>query len=146
MRTAPIDDTHHLIFVVLDLFFTRALASHLPAGSPLVVNCVRPGFCYLSIRRNLPLIAKMGAAIFEWLIARSTTTGASILVWATLAGTVVQASSGLHDSLKGAYVADWDISEPSDFVSYEKGRQSEQQIWVGHSFKKRTRIVVLKLS
>lgn len=40
---------------LLNLFFVRELASHLPEDFPLVTDAVNPGFCISALRRNVPL-------------------------------------------------------------------------------------------
>lgn len=95
---------------MLNVLFTRALASHLPvASSPVVVDTVNPGFCYSSIRADLPWYVRMVTSLMErFLPARTTEVGSRQLVWAAL--------EGGDEEVHGQYVSDFKAQEPSDYV------------------------------
>ncbi|KAI0310908.1 hypothetical protein OF83DRAFT_1153289 [Amylostereum chailletii] len=56
-------------------------------------------------------------------LARTTEEGARQIVWAAIGG------SGREDELKGGYVSDADLKEPSDFAISEKGKEAQWRIW-----------------
>jgi retinol dehydrogenase 12 len=118
------------IVVVLNVLFARALASHLLPGSSLIVNAANPGYCYSNLRRNSPFLARIFFDIMDFLFARPTEVGSSILVWAALAGHGDKRDDNLINRLRGAYVSDWKVMEASDFVLSEQGASCQQQIWV----------------
>jgi hypothetical protein len=66
----------------------------------------------------------------ELALGRETKTGSSILVWASLAGTSGEVSPDLRDKQRGAYVSDWKVSEPSDFVLSDEGKAVGERLWV----------------
>jgi retinol dehydrogenase 12 len=96
----------------------------------VVVNTANPGFCYSSLRSNLPFVVRLLTQLMELALARETKTGSSILVWASLAGTSGEVSPDLRDKQRGAYVSDWKVSEPSDFVLSDEGKAIGERLWV----------------
>jgi retinol dehydrogenase-12 len=65
---------------LLNVLFGRSLTAHLPSTSPLVVDTVNPGFCYLSFRRNVKFPMSLIASLMEVFLARQTEEGAKCLV------------------------------------------------------------------
>jgi len=101
---------------LLNVFFTRALASRLGASSPLVVNCVNPGYCKSELARNVNNDS-------QGLLAYTTEEGSRQLVWAAVGG------EDQRDELKGAYISSSQINEPSDVVLGEEGKVLEGRVW-----------------
>ncbi|KAH9477764.1 Short-chain dehydrogenase/reductase phmF [Psilocybe cubensis] len=107
---------------LLNLFFARALADRL-RGQPIIVNSVDPGYAYSNLRRNLKGIM----AIVDWLMEKA------------VAITSEQASrqliyAAVHDppvanDLRGAYIMQGKISEPSDYVISREGISVQNILW-----------------
>ncbi|KAI0065466.1 short-chain dehydrogenase [Artomyces pyxidatus] len=108
---------------LLNVFFVRELASRLPANSPLIVNAVNPGLCHSGLSRNARFPTSLFMFIFKALVARTTEMGSRPLVWAATA-----ARHREHD-LRGAYVSDSGVKEPSDFVLSEEGARVQKRLW-----------------
>ncbi|TFL01331.1 hypothetical protein BDV98DRAFT_567919 [Pterulicium gracile] len=106
---------------MLNILFTRALASYLPvSSSPVVVDAVNPGFCYSSIRADLPWFVRMMTSLMErFLPARTTEVGSRQLVWAALEG----GDKGVH----GQYVSDFKAQEPSDYIM--ESADLQERVW-----------------
>jgi hypothetical protein len=77
----------------------------------------------------------------DFFLARSSAVGASVLVWAALAGHEDKRDDDFVDRLRGAYVSEWSVKEPSDVVLSEKGAVSQQRIWVSCYWQSMTEIV-----
>ena len=109
---------------LLNLFFARELASHLPEDSPLVINAVNPGFCVSALRRNIPLFLYIVFWLREIFISWSTERGSRQLIFAALGN---QHKPG---EMKGAYISSSQIVEPSDYVISDEGAEAQKQLWV----------------
>jgi retinol dehydrogenase-12 len=66
----------------------------------------------------------------ELTLARQTEEGARTLVWGALAGEGEDDDPSLRDTLRGAYTSDCKVSEPSDFLFSQEGKECEPKIWV----------------
>ena len=110
---------------MLNIFFTRELASRLPVDSPLVVNCLTPGLCSTELRREFPWLLSWIYVIVDAGIAWSAERGSRQLVFAALG------YEKREDDLKGVYVSSSEITEPSDFVISNEGKAVQKQAWVG---------------
>lgn len=113
--------TYHI--PVLNVFFTRALNDKLN-GKPVIVNCVNPGYCYSSLRKNF----KGARAWIDWImekaLARTSEEGSRQLVWAALGG------QDKPDDLRGAYISLAQVAEPSDYVIGAEGQNAQKKLWV----------------
>ncbi|KAF8134745.1 short-chain dehydrogenase [Mycena galopus ATCC 62051] len=108
---------------LINLFFARALNAHLGASAPVIVNAVAPGFCVSELRRDLAGAFKYTVKVMEWLFALPTEHGSRRLVFAAV---------GLpqtEDTLRGQYINNCEVWEPSDFVIRAEGRKTEQDLW-----------------
>lgn len=108
------------------MFFARALASHLESTSSIIVNSLDPGYCTSELRRSItpwqsPTADKDDPTT---LVEHTTEEGSRQLVWAAIGG------RGREAELKGAYIADSDIQEPSDFVIGAEGKVAQARVWV----------------
>ena len=65
--------------------------------------------------------------IMERTLALPTEHGSRQLVWAALGG------AGREDELKGAYISEDDVREPSDSAIGERGKAIQDRIWVRYS-------------
>jgi NAD(P)-dependent dehydrogenase (short-subunit alcohol dehydrogenase family) len=108
-------------FTVLNVLFSRALASLVSSSSPVVVSCVNPGFCATGLLRHVP-----AEILKEYEIPSPHTPeeGARQYVWAAIG------RKGREDELRGAYLSDNNIAEASDYVLGEQGKALEDLIWV----------------
>jgi retinol dehydrogenase 12 len=121
-----LDDTVHPL--VLNVFFTRALADRLPPSSFIVPACVNPGYCYSELRRNAPLSHKIRMRIMDITIGRTAEQGARQLLWTALGP---DGKDGEHvKHLHGAYVSNAEVREPSDFVVSKEGYETQERVWV----------------
>jgi retinol dehydrogenase 12 len=77
--------------------------------------------------RNVPLPFYIFARIMGLLIGRQTSEGAKTIVWAALAG---HDNPAIRENLRGAYTADCQLAEPSDYVLSKEGQEVERRIWV----------------
>ncbi|TFY63392.1 hypothetical protein EVG20_g6340 [Dentipellis fragilis] len=107
---------------MLNVMFVRELTARLPSDTPLIVDCVNPGFCSTELARNAPRIVRAIAYLVGLAVARTPEQGSRQLVWAALGG------SEKEDELKGAYVSDHGDEEPSDFLLSEQGAKDQRRI------------------
>jgi hypothetical protein len=114
---------NHLIIlvIVLNVLFTRAFASLISGSSPVIINCLDPGYCESDLRRHLP--ADLRTRV-EGLEMHTTEEGSRQLIWAAIGG------QGREDELRGAYISQSDIVEPNDCVLGEQGKVIQDRIWV----------------
>lgn len=109
---------------LLNVFFTRSLASHLPltSSAPVIINTVNPGLCNSSLMSSpdTPWYVVAATSAMTYLIARTTEVGSRQLVWAALEGT--------GEEVHGAYCSDFGVEEPADLVLSNEGL--EKRIWV----------------
>ncbi|KAF7796378.1 hypothetical protein EIP86_007555 [Pleurotus ostreatoroseus] len=114
---------------LLNVLFARALAEHLPASVPLIVNSVNPGFCYSQLRRSVVDTTSFAVRLWfrDLLLGRTAEQGARQLVWAALGP---DGREGVHTSwMRGAYVSTQSIKEPSDFVISQDGGRAQEKVY-----------------
>ncbi|KAG9226023.1 hypothetical protein CCMSSC00406_0008685 [Pleurotus cornucopiae] len=111
---------------LLTVLLTLALTDHLPSDRrTIIVDCVNPGFCYSEIRRGIHGVLRVAMMqLLEKLLAKTAEEGARQVIW----GSIATPREGVN-SLKGAYVSSARITEPSDFVISEKGKQFSDILW-----------------
>ena len=75
---------------LLNVFFTRSLASHHPlsSSSPVIINTVNPGLCHSSLTSSPDnsFLVNALTSTMKYLLARTTEVGSRQLVWAALEG------------------------------------------------------------
>ncbi|KAF7309208.1 hypothetical protein MKEN_01123500 [Mycena kentingensis (nom. inval.)] len=108
---------------VLNIFFVRALNAHLPASTSIIINAVNPGFCTSELRSGLKGFNAIMNRIVEILLAFTAEEGSRNLVF----GAVGQVNP--ESKLRGAYVSERAVEEPSDFVVGADGVRAEAAIW-----------------
>jgi retinol dehydrogenase-12 len=128
--------TTHLVF---NLFFTRSFAARLPPTSPLIVNCLSPGFCTTELGRNTATFFKPFLKLFQLIFARTAAEGAKTYVWAALAGKA-QDQNALRENVHVTLIIDCKIAEPSDYALSKEGREAETRLWVSVIDEIRTKI------
>ncbi|KAJ2914335.1 hypothetical protein MD484_g6085, partial [Candolleomyces efflorescens] len=107
---------------LLNVFFTRSLASLLK-GTPVIVNCVNPGFCFSELAREATGAIAFLVWFIQTLLARSSEQGSRQLVYAAVG------SSENPDQLHGGYINLDKVDEPSDFVVGDAGRKRQDKLW-----------------
>ena len=115
---------------VLNVLFIRALADRLAASTPLIPTAVDPGYCSSNLVQNgLREFSHLYAWCMEKALSRSAEKGARQLVWAALGPNGDLGSERVQD-LKGGYVTNASLREPSDFVLSSEGKAVQDQAWV----------------
>ncbi|KDQ57850.1 hypothetical protein JAAARDRAFT_35543 [Jaapia argillacea MUCL 33604] len=112
---------------LLEVLFVRALANRLSSTSPIIATTVNPGLCDSELTRSVPFPKSIFFAIFKWLVAWTSEEGSRQLVWAALGP--AQDNEEVEEKMRGGYISDNGIREPSDFVLGESGREREVRIW-----------------
>ncbi|KAJ7613155.1 hypothetical protein FB45DRAFT_874676 [Roridomyces roridus] len=109
--------------IVLNVLFVRALNDHLPPSTPLITNVVNPGLCSSELNRDLK---GPGAVIFSLiikLIGFTSEQGSRRLVHAAVG------NPENPDSLRGQFLDECRVYEPSDWVISAEGRKAQELIW-----------------
>jgi retinol dehydrogenase 12 len=113
---------------VLNVYFTRALASYLPPALPLVVNTVNPGICISELRRDTPEEFKAQIDELEKEYAWTGEEGSRVLVFAAVG------MQGREEEMKGQYIDNTDICEVKESIYGEEGKRTQQVLWVCMNF------------
>jgi retinol dehydrogenase-12 len=115
------------VYVVLNVLFARALQDRIQSITPLTVNAANPGYCYSNLRRNFRGVMNAISFIMETCLARTSEEGGRQLVYAAVG------KRNNEDDMKGAYISNTAVVEPSDFVISEEGRMMQDNVWVSVS-------------
>ncbi|KZT26711.1 short-chain dehydrogenase [Neolentinus lepideus HHB14362 ss-1] len=122
-------DGRYGVSKLLNVFFVRAITARLPSTSPLIATVVNPGYCVSELQRHTPPGYKPPSVEHEGKILEqvpwTAEEGARQLVWAALG----PPNPADVDKVRGAYVSDNEITEPSDFVISKEGKECEDRIW-----------------
>lgn len=105
----------YFVSKLLKLFCVRELASRAGPSSPVIINCLNPGFCHSQLGRE----AGWYSYIMGLLLARSTQVGSRTIVAAAAAG----------PETHGKYMSDGFLEEPSEFVRSEEGIRLQKKLW-----------------
>ncbi|KAJ6456427.1 hypothetical protein C8R45DRAFT_914010 [Mycena sanguinolenta] len=111
--------TFYNLTKLMNILFVRALNNRIDVSTPLVVNAVNPGFCVSELRRDIPFPLSWIMSFFEWLTAFTTEEGSRQLVFGAV-------GSG---KLRGEYINQSHVEEPSDFVVGAEGKKAEDRVW-----------------
>ncbi|EGN95975.1 hypothetical protein SERLA73DRAFT_185437 [Serpula lacrymans var. lacrymans S7.3] len=112
---------------LLNVFFARAFNSHLPQTTPLTVSAVNPGFCYSQLRRDMydrffyNLIMRIGEILLAW----TTEEGSRQLVFAAVGARDKEG----EERMKGAFISQSKVIEPSDLVLSKEGGVLQERLW-----------------
>jgi NAD(P)-dependent dehydrogenase (short-subunit alcohol dehydrogenase family) len=109
--------------LVLNVFFTRSLAD-IMVDTPVIVNCVNPGYCYSALRRTFQGFQAVMDWAMEKALARTSEQGGRQLTYAAVG------SPGDPDSLRGQYISLHNVEEPSDYVLGFEGKKRQDILWV----------------
>lgn len=101
----------------------RALNEHLGAA-PLIVDAVNPGFCASELNRNISGFLAVIGGVMTSILAFTPEEGSRRLVHAAVGMTE------RPDALRGAYLNECRVEEPSNFVISPEGRKAQDLIWV----------------
>ncbi|PPQ73915.1 hypothetical protein CVT24_012780 [Panaeolus cyanescens] len=118
------DKLHTHVLLVLNVLFVRSLAERIK-DKPVIVDTVNPGYCLSNLRKGLRGFRAAMDWMMEKLIARTSEEGARQVVWAAIGG------KDKEDKLRGGYISQMDVQEPSDFVLSTVGKTFQEKIWVG---------------
>ncbi|KAJ7042773.1 hypothetical protein C8F04DRAFT_1074729 [Mycena alexandri] len=108
---------------LLNVYFVRALNEYLGPTAPIIVNAVNPGMCVSELRRDLPAFLAFISRIVERIMAFTAEEGSRQLVF----GAVGEPEN--PDALRGEYINQSRVEEPSDFVVGSVGHKAQAQIW-----------------
>lgn len=108
---------------MLNVLFVRALNARLGAA-PVIVDAVNPGFCTSELRRDVSGPLAWIGALMEMIMAFTTEEGGRRLVH----GAVGMPEN--PDKLRGGYLNQCRVDEPSDFVISPEGQKAQDRIWV----------------
>ncbi|KAF8549693.1 NAD(P)-binding protein [Imleria badia] len=108
---------------LLNVLFARALQDRIQSITPLTVNAANPGYCYSNLRRNFRGVMNAISFIMETCLARTSEEGGRQLVYAAVG------KRNNEDDMKGAYISNTAVVEPSDFVISEEGRMMQDNVW-----------------
>ncbi|KAJ7756205.1 hypothetical protein B0H16DRAFT_694862 [Mycena metata] len=108
---------------LLNIYFMRGLNEYLGPTAPIIVNAVNPGMCVSELRRDLPAVIAFISRIVERIMAFTAEEGSRQLVF----GALGEAKN--PDALRGAYINQSRVEEPSDFVIGSAGHKAQSQIW-----------------
>ncbi|RXW25015.1 hypothetical protein EST38_g789 [Candolleomyces aberdarensis] len=107
---------------LLNLFFTRSLADLL-ADTPVIADCVNPGYCYSALRRKFQGIRQAADWVMEKALARTSEEGGRQLTYAAVG------SPEDPDRLRGQYISLHCVEEPSDYVLGSEGKKRQDVLW-----------------
>jgi retinol dehydrogenase 12 len=110
--------TRYNVSKLLEVLILRQIVeSHAPAGYPVILNLVAPGFCRSSLVKEMDLAI---SAMYFALHARTTEVGSRCLVLATQAG----------KESHGKYLRDAQIQEVATWVTSEEGKKTQARVWM----------------
>ena len=111
---------------VLGVMFVRELASRMPNPTPVSVSAVNPGLCNSRINRSVEsnIVVKVIVRVLM-LLARTSEMGSRTLVHPA----VEPGERARH----GRYVSSCEVSEESDYVLSEEGKEISRRVWVSVS-------------
>ncbi|KAJ7160935.1 hypothetical protein C8R46DRAFT_1106009 [Mycena filopes] len=115
--------TYYNLTKLLNIMFARGLDARLGADAPVVVNTVNPGMCVSELRRDLPAVLAFIFGIAERIMAFTAEEGSRQLVFGALGHPERPAD------LRGEYINQSRVEEPSDYVVGAVGRKAQDQIW-----------------
>jgi len=106
---------------LLNVYFTKALASKLPTSTPLTVDCVNPGLCHSELTRDISGVLRLGVRVLKAILARSTEVGSRTLIHAALSGT--------QKDMQGKYLNKCQVEEESDYAISPEGMEVQERVW-----------------
>ncbi|KAJ2930251.1 hypothetical protein H1R20_g6820, partial [Candolleomyces eurysporus] len=116
-------DARYFDTKLLNLFFTRSLADLL-ADTPVIANCVNPGYCYSALRRKFQGFQQAADWVMEKALARTSEEGGRQLTYAAVG------SPEDPDRLRGQYISLHCVEEPSDYILGSEGKKRQDILWV----------------
>ncbi|KAK7687179.1 hypothetical protein QCA50_009683 [Cerrena zonata] len=109
---------------LLNVFFTRALAAHLPSNTPIIVDAACPGFCLSDLRRNMTDQSQFDQYMPE---AKTSEEGSRSIIYAALGpqGATLDDLKKFH----GGYVSEDKLAEAGEWVRTEEGQRAQEKVW-----------------
>ena len=106
--------------------FVRELASRMPNPTPVSVSAVNPGLCNSRINRSVEsnIVVKVIVRVLM-LLARTSEMGSR-----TLVNPAVEPGERARH---GRYVSSCEVTEESDYVLSEEGKEISRRVWVSVS-------------
>jgi len=105
---------------LMNVFFTRSLAAHIPPSAALTVNAVNPGLCHSDLTRNRKT-STLRDQVWKAVNARSTEVGSRTLLHAALSKDM--------KGLSGKFTNACAVAEESDLVLSPEGKEMQDRIW-----------------
>jgi len=105
---------------LMNVFFTRSLAEHIPSTAALTVNAVNPGLCHSDLTRNRKN-STLKFQIWKLVNARSTEVGSRTLLHAALSKDM--------QGQTGKFTNACAVAEESDLVLSPEGKTIQDRIW-----------------
>ena len=124
---------HAIPIAVLNVLFTRALASRLSPTAPLIPAAACPGYCSSNLIQNgLQEFSYIYAWLMDKTLSRPVEHGSRQLLLAALGPDGDFGSQDVY-KLKEAFVMHSSLREPSDFVLSPEGRKVQDRLWVSRT-------------
>ncbi|KAJ6526936.1 hypothetical protein DFH09DRAFT_1414619 [Mycena vulgaris] len=120
--TAATMQDRYMVTKLLNVLNVRALKARLGAA-PLIVSAINPGLCHSELGRAMTGVKGFLFSILSSIFAFTAEEGSRQLVWGAV---------GLPDSadkLRGEYINQCTVEEPSDFVISPEGAKVQDRIW-----------------
>ncbi|KAJ7183168.1 hypothetical protein C8R46DRAFT_1066138 [Mycena filopes] len=107
---------------ILNILFVRALSERLGVA-PLIVSTPNPGLCVSELRRDSGSVLAFIYSIVERIMAFTAEEGSRSLIFSAVG------QPGNPDALRGQYINQSHVEEPSDFIVGTLGRKAQDQTW-----------------
>ncbi|ROT40786.1 short-chain dehydrogenase/reductase SDR [Sodiomyces alkalinus F11] len=100
---------------LLNVLWTRELSDRAAKLQlDVVINTVNPGFCASSLHRTDP----------------QATTAVNLIAWTSAqGGHCIADAAALHGEVRGAYISEQKVKNPSSFVLSPAGKQTQLKLW-----------------
>ena len=124
---------------VLNVLFTRALDARISSSVPLIVNAVNPGFCLSELRRSID----QGQFRELEKTARTSEEGSRQILFCAIGPDPTRLDDAeVVKALKGGYVTNNSVENPSAWVLSEEGARVQEKVWVSGSYVDALRSVI----
>ncbi|KAJ7599315.1 hypothetical protein C8J56DRAFT_771070 [Mycena floridula] len=117
-------DMRYPITKLFNVFFVRALSSHLPPS--LVVVGLSPGFCHSELRRDASAEKIAQFEAMDRAFGLTAEEGGRHIVYGV---TVGHGNTEEEEKLKGKYISSSQIIEESDFCLSDAGYEMQNRLW-----------------
>ncbi|KAJ7466923.1 hypothetical protein FB451DRAFT_1483837 [Mycena latifolia] len=121
--TPKVMRSYYMLTKLLNVLFVRAVNARLEPDAPLIITAINPGFCISELRRGISGFMVFISSIMERILAFTTEEGSRQLVF----GAVGHPEN--PDALRGAYINQCRVEEPSDFAISPLGQKAQDRVW-----------------